>query len=144
MTSKTENVLQALATLIDDHTTAKFERNASVPEKIPEGGMIVLRDGNPGSPDTALGGFSEVYYEHEADIEFYYADGAQSSRDAGFDTLVMQVGTALESDPSLGGLISGMSYARPDVSVEIIPGADAIKLGTMPIVLEYEAPSSLS
>lgn len=145
MTSKTESVLQALATLIDDHTTAKFERNASVPEKIPEGGMVVLRDGNPGAPDIALGGFSEALYEHEADIEFYFADGAQASRDAGFDMLVTQVGTALEADPTLGGLlIARTNFPYPDVSVEIIPGSDAIKLGTSSLLLEYEASRSFS
>lgn len=144
MTSKTETILQALATLVEGAVNAKFERNASVPEKIPAGGLVILRDGNPGLPDEALGGFGNAYYEHEVEIEIYVADGAQNSRDSLFDTIITQIGTALEADPDLGGLIFGMSYARPDVAVEIVPGSHAIKSGVLTLILDYETPTALS
>lgn len=144
MTSTTETILQALATLVDNTVSAKFERNASVPEKIPSEGLVVLRDGNPGLPDEALGGFDNAYYEHEVEIEIYVADGAQNTRDGLFDYIVTAIGTALESDPDLGGLIFGMSYARPDVAVEIVPGSHAIKSGVLTLTLDYETPTPLS
>lgn len=144
MTSKTETVLQALTILLGNASAAKFERNASVPEKIPSGGLIILRDGNPGQPEEALGGFGAVYYEHEVEMEIYVADGDQTNRDATFDNLVTQIGVALESNPDLGGLVFGMSYARPDVTIEIIPGAHAIKSGVITLVMDYETPTSLS
>lgn len=144
MTSKTETVLQALATLLQASLAAKFERNASVPEKIPAEGLVILRDGSPGLPDEALGGFDAAYYEHEVELEIYVADGAQTTRDAGFDIIVTQIGAALESDPDLGGLIFGMSYARPDVTVEMVPGSHAIKSGVLSLVLDYETPTPLS
>ena len=144
MTSTTETILQAFATLVDNAVSAKFERNASVPEKIPAEGLVVLRDGNPGLPDEALGGFDNAYYEHEVEIEIYVADGAQNTRDGLFDDIVTAIGTALESDPDLGGLIFGMSYARPDVAVEIVPGSHAIKSGVLTLTLDYETPTPLS
>ena len=144
MTSTTETILQALATLVDNAVSAKFERNASVPEKIPSEGLVVLRDGNPGLPDEALGGFDNAYYEHEVEIEIYVADGAQNTRDGLFDNIVTAIGAALESDPDLGGLIFGMSYARPDVAVEIVPGSHAIKSGVLTLTLDYETPTPLS
>ena len=144
MTSTTETSLQAFATLVDNAVSAKFERNASVPEKIPAEGLVVLRDGNPGLPDEALGGFDNAYYEHEVEIEIYVADGAQNTRDGLFDDIVTAIGTALESDPDLGGLIFGMSYARPDVAVEIVPGSHAIKSGVLTLTLDYETPTPLS
>ena len=144
MTSKTETILQALATLVEGAVNAKFERNASVPEKIPADGLVILRDGNPGLPDEALGGFGNAYYEHEVEIEIYVADGVQNSRDDLFDTIITQVGVALEANPDLGGLIFGMSYARPDVTVEIIPGSHAIKSGVLTLILDYETPTALS
>jgi len=144
MTSTTETILQALATLIDNAVSAKFERNASVPEKIPSEGLLVFRDGNPGLPDEALGGFDNAYYEHEVEIEIYVADGAQNTRDGLFDDIVTAIGAALESDPDLGGLIFGMSYARPDVAVEIVPGSHAIKSGVLTLTLDYETPTPLS
>lgn len=144
MTSKTETILQALATLLDDNTSAKFERNASVPERIPSEGLIILRDGNPGVPEETLGGFDAVYYEHEVEIEIYVAEGKQTDRDTVFDTLITQIGTALESASGLEGLLFGMTYARPDVSIEIIPGSHAIKSGTIELVLDYETDTPLS
>jgi len=144
MTSTTETILQALATLVDSAVSTKFERNASVPEKIPAEGLVVLRDGNPGLPDEALGGFDNAYYEHEVEIEIYVADGAQNTRDGLFDDIVTAIGAALESDPDLGGLIFGMSYARPDVAVEIVPGSHAIKSGVLTLTLDYETPTPLS
>ncbi len=144
MTSKPESVLQSLATLIDAGTTAAFERNASVPEKIPPEGLVILRDGNPGVADETLGGYDPVYYDHEAEIEIYVADGAQSSRDTLFDTIVKDIGIALRNDPDLSGAIFGMTYSRPDVTVEIIPGSHAVKSGAIPLLLEYEAASPLS
>ncbi len=144
MTSKTETILQALAALVEGAVNSEFERNASVPEKIPTDGLVILRDGNPGLPDEALGGFGNAYYEHEVEIEIYVADGAQNSRDDLFDTIITQIGEVLENDPDLGGLIFGMSYARPDVTVEIVPGSHAIKSGVLTLILDYETPTALS
>ncbi len=64
MTSKAETILQALATLVEGAVNAKFERNASVPEKIPADGLVILRDGNPGLPDEALSGLITVILNH--------------------------------------------------------------------------------
>ena len=122
---------------------AKIERNSAVPEKIPAGGMIVLRDGDPGEPDTALGGFGGVYYSHDVEIELYVEEGDAMARDAAFDTLVQAVGTVLEIDPTLGGLAFGMTYGRPEIDTEAVAGAPAIKTGTITVTVEYETASPL-
>jgi hypothetical protein len=46
--SKAEQVLDALKTLLETLTDAVVERNSALPEKIPDGGLIILRDGDPG------------------------------------------------------------------------------------------------
>ena len=122
---------------------AKIERNSAVPEKIPAGRMIVLRDGDPGEPDTALGGFGGVYYSHDVEIEIYVEEGDAMARDAAFDTLVQAVGTVLETDPTLGGLAFGMTYGRPEIDTEAVAGAPAIKTGTITVTVEYETASPL-
>ena len=144
MTTTAEAILIALATALDNGTTAKFARNASVPEKIPAKGLIILRDGNPGAADETLGGFDPVYYEHEVEIEIYVAHGKQETRDEKFDDLIAEIGVALENNPDLGGLIFGMTYSRPDIAIEIIPGSDAVKSGVIDLTLEYETPTPLS
>jgi len=141
--SKPEQVLEAIKALLMTVPNAKIERNTAVPEKISAGGLIVLRDGDPGEPDTALGGFGGVYYSHDVEIELYVEEGDAMARDAAFDTLVQAVGTVLETDPTLGGLAFGMTYGRPEVDTEAVAGAPAIKTGTITVTVEYETDSPL-
>ncbi len=141
--SKPEQVLAAIKTLLETVPSAKVERNTAVPERIPVGGLIVLRDGNPGEPDTALGGFGGAYYSHDIEIELYIEEGDAAVRDAAFDALVQEIGTALESDPTLGGLAFGMTYGRPEIDTEGVTGAPAIKHGTITVTVEYETDSPL-
>ena len=143
MPSKTELILEAIKARLETAPGARVERNTAVPEKIPSGGLIVLRDGDPGAPDTALGGFGGAYYSHAVEIELYFEAGDAAIRDAGFDTLVQAVGVALEGDPTLGGLIFGMAYGRPEIDTEAVAGAPAIKTGTIIVTVEYETGSPL-
>jgi hypothetical protein len=86
---------------------AVVDRNSALPEKIPDGGLIILRDGDPGEPDQALGGFGSTYYQHAIEIEVYVEEGDAAARDAAFDALLQQIGTVLKADPTLGGLAIG-------------------------------------
>lgn len=141
--SKPEQVLEAIKALLVTVPNAKVERNTVVPEKIPTGGLIVLRDGDPGEPETALGGFGGIYYSHGIEIELYIEDGDATVRDAAFDDLVQAIGTALEADPTLGGLVFGMTYGRPEINTEAVAGAPAIKSAVMAVTVEYETTSPL-
>ena len=143
MPSKAEQVLAALTDRLRTFAGAKVERNTAVPERIPAGGLIVLRDGDPGEPETALGGFGGVYYSHAVEIEVYVEDGDAAARDAAFDALVQGIGAALDADPTLGGLAFGMTYGCPEIDTEAIAGAPAIKTGTITVTVEYETDSPL-
>ena len=51
---------------------ATIDRNSVLPEKIPPGELIILRDdGDPGEPEQALGGFGTAYYQQAVEIEVY-------------------------------------------------------------------------
>ena len=50
-----------------DGPYAVVQRNSVLPEKIPGDGLIILRDGDPGEPERALGAFKTAYYRHPAD-----------------------------------------------------------------------------
>jgi hypothetical protein len=108
--SKAEQVLDALRTLLATVPAAAAERNSVLPEKMPDGGLVILRDGDPGEPEQALGGFGSPYYQHAVEIEIYVEEGSTAARDAAFDDLLQQIGAALESDPTLGGVAFGMTY----------------------------------
>ena len=143
MSSKTELILTALAVRLRTVPGPKVERNTAAPEKIPAGGLIVLRDGDPGEPEQALGGVGSVYYAHAVEIEIYVEAASAGKRDDAFDVLVQKIGVALESDRTLGGLTFGMTTARPEINTEAVAGAPAIKTGTIEVIVEYETATPL-
>jgi hypothetical protein len=55
--SKAEQVLEGLRAALETVSDAVVQRNSVLPEKIPAGGLIILRDGDPGEPEQPLGGF---------------------------------------------------------------------------------------
>jgi len=142
--SKAEQVLETLLGVLDLVPGAVVQRNSVLPEKIPGGGLIILRDGDPGEPEQALGGFGTAYYQHAVEIEVYFEEGDAAARDAGFDDLVQQIGAALEGDLTLGGLAFGMTYGRPEPSIEAVAGALAIKTATLTVTVDYESDAPLS
>jgi hypothetical protein len=116
--SKAEQVLEGVKALLETIPGAVVERNSVLPENVPAGGLITLRDGDPGEPEQALGGFGSTYYQHAVEIEVYLEEGDAAARDAAFDALLQQIGAALESDPTLGGLAFGLTYGRPEPAIE--------------------------
>jgi hypothetical protein len=105
--SKAEQVLETLRGVLDLVPGTVVQRNSVLPEKIPDGGLIILRDGDPGEPEQVLGGFGNAYYQHAVEIEVYVEEGDAAARDAAFDALLQQIGAVLEADPTLGGLAFG-------------------------------------
>ena len=142
--SKAEQVLDALKALLETVPDAVVERNSVLPEKIPDGGLLILRDGDPGESEQALGGFGSTYYQHAVEIEVYVDEGDAAARDGVFDELLQQIGSALEADPTLGGLAFGLTYGRPESSIEAVAGAPAIKGATLTVTVDYETTAPLA
>ena len=143
MPSKTETVLAALKARLESIPSVTVERNSAVPETVPASGLIVLRDGDAGEPEQALGGFANTYYSHRVEIEVYVSEGDAAARDEAFDVLLQEIGVVLEADQTLGGLAFGMTYGRPDPAIEPVTGAQAFKTGVIELEIDYEAPSPL-
>lgn len=141
--SKTEQILRRLKTRLETIAGATIERNSAVPEKIPSGGLLILRDGTPGEPEQSLGGFGSAYCRQDAEIEIYVENGDTAARDAAFDILLQEVGVVLDDDPTLGGLAFGMTFGRPEIDTEAVVGAPAIKAGTLIVTIEFEADTAL-
>jgi hypothetical protein len=142
--SKAEQVLEGIKALLETVAGATVQRNSVLPEKVPAGGLIILRDGDPGEPEQALGGFGNAYYQHLVEIEVYLEQGDAATRDAAFDSLLQQIGVALEADPTLGGLAFGLTYGRPEPGIEAVAGAPAIKTATLTVTVDYETDAPLA
>jgi len=142
--SKTEQVVGAVKALLDTVPGVAVERNSVLPEKVSVGGLIIRRDGDPGKPEQALGGFGSTYYQHAVEIEVYLEEGDAAARDAAFDALLQQIGSVLEADATLGGLAFGMTYGRPEPGIEAVAGAPAIKSAILSVTVDYETDAPLA
>ena len=142
--SKAEQVLEGLRAALETVSGGVVQRNSVLSEKVPGGGLIILRDGDPGEPEQTLGGFGSTYYQHAVEIEVYVEEGDAAARDAAFDDLLQQIGVALAADPTLGDLAFGITYGRPEPAIEAVAGAPAIKSATLSVTVDYESDAPLA
>lgn len=143
-TSKAEEILEKLQALLGDGCTARVERNSVLPEKVPGDGLIIIYDGDPGDPDLVLGGFGSAYYQHAIEVVVYVEEGNPAQRDQKFDAILLQIGEVLEAHGDLDGLVAGLTYSRPDISIEPVIGGPAIKTGTIILIADYDSPAPLA
>jgi hypothetical protein len=108
-------------------------RGEVLPERIPTGGLLILRDGEPGEPEVTLSPFA-YHYQHRAEIELVVQG---TDRNATFDMLAASIGAALAADRTLGGHCDWVEAEAPrqiDLPVE---GAASLKAAVIPIILHY-------
>lgn len=131
-----ETILQALFTLLQTIATAKVLRNEVLPEKIPSGGLLILRDGDPGEPEILLSPLS-YYWQHRAQLEVVVQKGGGQDRDTALDDLLQAVATAIASDRTLGGLCDRVTAFAPDTSTFAVKGGISVKGVVVPVELVY-------
>ena len=109
-------------------------RDEVLPERIPAAGLIILRDGQPGEPEVTLSPL-RYHYQHRAELEVVVQ--TSNGRATAFDSLIAAIGTALETDRTLGGLCDWVEPEAP-ASVDLpIEGAAALKAAIVTVVLHY-------
>lgn len=146
MSSKRETVLLALYGAIRDGLAvaapkADVRRGDALPAEIPRGGLVILRDGDPGEPEVTLSPLT-YHYTHRAEVEIVTQDAPNG--DKRFDDLASAIGAALALDRTLGGTCD---WAQPDAPqpVEIpIDGGAPIKAAIVPVMLYYAASDPLA
>lgn len=117
-------------------------RNASLPARIPEAGLLILRDGDPGEPEETLSPLM-LHYQHRAELELFVSGHEGGPRDARFDVLKRAIGPALAADRTLGGLCDWAQADAPAPQDVIPEGAAPIKAAVVPITLHYSTADPL-
>ena len=143
MTSKREQVLAALSGQLRGIAGAAVKRNEALPVSVPAGGLVILRDGDPGEPDVTLNPRTE-FYSHRAEIEVFVTRPVDGGGETVLDALLAQVGAALAADRSLGGLAENLFCSAPETSVVAIEGAAPILAARLTITIEYLARDPLA
>jgi len=68
MPTPRETILQALLAALQTVPAATVLREEVLPERLPFAGLVILRDGDPGTPEVTLSPL-QYHYEHRAAIE---------------------------------------------------------------------------
>jgi hypothetical protein len=141
--TRREDVLSALLALVETVPNATVLREQVLPEKIPGGGLIILRDGDPGEPEAILSPLTWVW-QHRALLEVFVAGGSPDQRAVRMDSLIAAIGTALAADRTLGGRCDWVQPQAPIVEEFAEDGAAPIRAATVPLVLVYGSTDPLA
>ncbi len=114
-------------------------RGDVLPERVPDAGLLILRDGEPGEPDVTLSPLA-YHYQHRAEIEVIVQG---TDRDGAFDILCTSIGTALAADRTLGGLCEWVEAEAPQPDDLPVEGAANLKAAVIPVVLHYSTADPL-
>ena len=141
--SKREQVLNALFARLSALPDVEVKRNALLPVKIPDNGLVILRDGNIGEPDILLSPACYVFH-HKAELEVVVQQADDADNDAKLDNILEAVGIILKDDVTLSNLIDYMHADPPEFIEQPVDGGLTIKGAIVPIVLEYISDSNLT
>ena len=136
MPTPRETILQALLAALQSVPGATARRGAILPERIPTGGLLILRDGDPGTPEVTLSPL-RYHYEHRAEVEVIVQGKTPAARDAAFDALLAELATVVTGDSTLGGLCDWVEAEAPQPVDLPIEGAEALKAAVVPVILTY-------
>ena len=142
--SQRENAIGALLAVLGQlslGTTVK--RNASLPERIADHAMAILRDGEMGEPEVSLSPLT-YHWQHQVAIELFVADPDAAARDARMDSLLTDLATLIEADRTLAGVVEYAEIGPPKFDELAPEGTSGIKACLLPVILHYSSSGSLN
>jgi hypothetical protein len=135
MTTRREEVLAALLGCLQTVPDAAIKREEPLPEKVPTGGLLILRDGDPGEPEVLLSPLTYLW-QHRAEIEVVVQKAAAEAP-AVLDNLLAAIGSALSFDRTLDGLVDWVEWSAPHTRDLAIDGAAGLKGAVVTVTLHY-------
>ncbi|MDB6183042.1 acyl-CoA transferase [Paracoccus fistulariae] len=141
MITRRETVLKALhEALLGMPGGATVMRNAVLPERIPDAGLVILRDGTPGTPEVTLSPL-RWHWQHRAELEVFLRGGDLDER---FDALTAAIGALLAGDRTLGGICDWIEAEAPEPADLPVEGATTIRAAALGITLHYTTADALA
>lgn len=133
MQSVSERALAALFLRLSALRGPVVLRNHPLSVDVQAGGLLILRDGDPGEPQVTMSP-PTYHFQHVAELEIFVDT---RDADAAFDALRLRVAGVLAVDRTLGGVIDWLEAGAPAPVDLPITGADALKAAVIPITLHY-------
>ncbi len=116
---------------------ARVLRNEVLPEVIPAGGLIILRDGETGEPETMLSPIS-YYWQHRAMLDIAVQKGEAAGVMPRWMLLFEDIAAALSADRTLGGLFCDLvTPLAPEIRLARHQSGTSVKTAIVSIELIY-------
>ncbi len=143
MSSVRETALQALFTVLQGVVGVSVKRGEILPVKIPDNGLIILFDGEVNIAETLL---SPLRYliQHRAEVQVAVQKATSAARDTALDDILTNIAAALTANPTLGATVDVAILEAPQFTDEPVEGAAGLKIASIPVLLEYVAPTPIS
>ena len=143
MATRREAALSSLFSVLAAMPGPKILRNAELPETVPPGGLIILRDGMMGEPEDITLSPVSFAWRHRAELEIFVRGSDPVSRAAGLDGLIAAIEQAIAGDPTLGGMVDHCEIGPPEEPEDMAQeGAQSFKAAILPVILHYTSNSS--
>ncbi|EFH13619.1 hypothetical protein ACFFMP_16360 [Pseudoroseomonas cervicalis] len=113
----------------------KVLRNETVPQRLPPGGLVVVRDGETVEEIPILSPLAWAV-EHRADVEVVAATGAL------LDALLVDIAAAITGDRALGGAVEWAQPGAPSFDDAETEGAAAARAASVPFTLSFTVAGS--
>ena len=113
----------------------KVLRNETVPQRLPTGGLVVVRDGETVEETPILSPLAWAI-EHRAEVEVVAATGAL------LDALLVDIAAAIAGDRTLGGAVEWTQPGAPSFDDAETEGAAAARAASVPVTLSFTVAGS--
>ena len=116
-------------------------RGETVPQRLPPGGLVVIRDGET-VEETAILSPLAWAIEHRAEVEVTVGGVTPAARNALLDALLVDIATAIAADRTLGGAVEWVQPGAPEFEDVEIEGAAAARAASVPVALFFTVAGS--
>ncbi|MBX6386202.1 MAG: hypothetical protein IRZ07_25060 [Microbispora sp.] len=144
--SARETAIAALHALLQAGLAARAPaplvlRNETVPQRLPPGGLVVLRDGETAEETPLLSPLAWAV-EHRAEVEVTVPGATPAARAALLDALLAAIAAAITADRTLGGAVEWVQPGSPGFEDVELEGAAAARAALVPVTLWFTAAGS--
>jgi hypothetical protein len=130
MPTARETAISALLAVLQGLSGITAMRNAAWPERVPAGGLVVVRDGETVEEEAML---SPLAYGivHRADVEVFATDEIRR------DDIIAAIATVVAGNRTLGGAVEWAEVGSPDFDTIAPEGSAAVAAATLPVRLMF-------
>jgi hypothetical protein len=132
--SARETAIAALAARLAASLAVPVLRDEPWPERVPAGGLVIVRDGRLLNATTMLSPLSYIH-EHEAEVEVIVA--ATAAARSTLDALLVAIGAAIAGARTLDGAVEYAEVGAPDLDTAEIGESAAVRAARIPVTLMF-------